>query len=129
MDALLMEIAKYIKPELSVLVIVAFCVGLWLKKNPKISDFLIPLILVVMCLILSTGYLLVATVIESWRDVLLVILSAITQAILIAFSAMGVYDVYKNTGKYIVYSKTMKLGNGVDAEKGIDDTEGGGTNG
>lgn len=107
MEQLLIEIAKYIRPELSILLIVSFCVGYWLKNISTLNNMLIPLILAFMCILLAVGYMLVATVINGWRDILLVVLCAITQGILISFSAMALYDIWSKTGKYLIMNKVL----------------------
>ncbi len=49
-------IARFIRPELVILVVCIYCIGLFLKKVPGVKDWLIPLILLGCSLVLTVLY-------------------------------------------------------------------------
>jgi hypothetical protein len=80
MDAIL----TYIKPELLILIVVLWFVGLALKKWDNVKDKYIPLILGGSGVLLAVIWVLATTAIPDWQGALMAIFVALTQGILCA---------------------------------------------
>lgn len=79
-------ISQFIKPELFVLVVVLWCLGLFLKKMPWFKvDWAIPLILLVVGVILTILYIAIILA-EGFTQI--TILAGIIQGILVAAVAV-----------------------------------------
>lgn len=80
------SIISFIKPELFILIIFLYCLGLFLKKIPMFRDeWLIPVILLGVSLFVTILYMAVVTVGEFTAEVLV---TGIIQSVIIAASAV-----------------------------------------
>ena len=80
---------EYVKPELLVVAIVLYFIGMGLKKTEKISDKYIPIILGVVGVIIAGIYVLATSTFNGYQSVLMAIFTALVQGILVA--ALSVY--------------------------------------
>lgn len=77
-------ILQYVKPELLVLAVVCYLVGIAIKKIETIKDKYIPLILGVFAVFMAGIYVFATSDFESAKNVLIAIFTAIVQGILCA---------------------------------------------
>lgn len=80
---------EYVKPELLVVAVVLYFIGMGLKKTEKISDKYIPIILGVIGVIFSGIYVIATSDFSGYQSVLMAIFTALVQGILVA--ALSVY--------------------------------------
>lgn len=80
---------EYIKPELLVVAIVLYFIGMGIKNTEKISDKYIPIILGVVGVIIAGIYVLATSTFNGYQSVLMAIFTALVQGILVA--ALSVY--------------------------------------
>lgn len=93
-------IVNYVKPELMVVAVVLYFVGIALKKTEQISDKYIPVILGIIGIILALIYVLAATMpIMTAGEVLMAVFTAIIQGILCAGLSTYVNQTIKQLGK------------------------------
>ncbi len=95
-----MEIAlKYVKPELLVLSVVLFFLGVGIKKSKLIKDEYIPLINGAVGIVLCALYVLATISSYTFRECLLAIFTAVTQGILVAGLSTYVNQIEKQISK------------------------------
>ena len=82
-------ITEYVKPELLVVSLVLYFIGIWLKKAEKIPDKYIPFILSIIGIILSCIWVLATSQLTGYQSVLMAIFTSIVQGILV--SALSTY--------------------------------------
>ena len=91
-----MQITDYIKPELIVVALVLYFVGMWIKQSEAVKDRYIPLINGgIICGI----YVLATSACRSGQEILMAIFTAITQGILLAGLSTYVNQIIKQIGK------------------------------
>lgn len=90
---------EYIKPELLVVAVVLYFVGIGLKKTELIKDKYIPVILGVIGVIVSAIYIIATTSINGYQEVLIVIFTAIVQGILVAGASVYINQIIKQSNK------------------------------
>lgn len=93
------ELVNYVKPELLVVAVVLYFLGIWLKKAEFMKDKYIPLVLggvgIVIC-----GIWVASTVeIREIQDVLNAIFATVTQGILVAGLSTYVNQIIKQLEK------------------------------
>ena len=76
-------IVGYVKPELVILAVALYLIGLWLK-NLAIKDKYIPLILGCISIAMSVIYVLATGDFDGYRSVLIAIFTSFIQGILVA---------------------------------------------
>lgn len=82
-------ILQYIRPELLVLVVMLYLIGVAIKKTKYIKDELIPFILGILGILVSAIYILaVSPVPTGYKDVLWLIFDIIVQGVLCAAAAV-----------------------------------------
>lgn len=77
-------IQNYIKPELLVVGIVLYFIGMGLKKTEKINDKYIPLLLGILGIIIAGIYVIATSIFNGYQSILMAIFTAIVQGILVA---------------------------------------------
>lgn len=77
-------IQQYVKPELIIVAIALYFVGLAIKKSEKIKDKYIPFILGTVGIVLALIWVLATSKFDGWQSILLAVFTAIVQGILIA---------------------------------------------
>lgn len=82
-------VKDYIKPELLVVAIVLYFVGIGIKKTEKISDKYIPVILGVLGIIISALYVVSTSNFNGYQSVIMAVFTSVVQGILVA--GMSVY--------------------------------------
>ena len=94
-----MDIMNYIKPELIVVAIVLYFVGMGLKQSQSVKDKNIPLFLGGIGVILSAVYVFAISTLTSPQDIALAAFTAITQGILVAGLSTYVNQLIKQSNK------------------------------
>ena len=79
-----MDIMNYIKPELIVVAIVLYFVGLGIKKAESIKDKYIPCILGILGIALATIWVFANSPIGTVQEILMAVFTSIVQGILVA---------------------------------------------
>ena len=96
----LVEILKeYIKPELLVVAIVLYFIGIGLKNTELIKDKFIPIILGILGVIISAIYIIATSTISRYQEVLTVIFTSIVQGILVAGASVYINQIIKQSNK------------------------------
>lgn len=92
-------ILNYVKPELMVVAVVLYFVGIALKKTERISDKFIPVILGMFGIMLALLYVIAASTVTGIQDILLAVFTAIVQGILCAGLSTYANQIWKQLGK------------------------------
>ena len=96
----LVEMLKeYIKPELLILAVVLYFVGMGIKNTELIKDKYIPIILGVAGVLISGIYIVATSIINGYQEVLTVIFTSIVQGILVAGASVYINQVIKQSNK------------------------------
>lgn len=93
------EIMNYVKPELLVVAVVLYFLGMALKQADTIKDKYIPLILGGISIVLCAIWVLATSTLGSGQDVAMAVFTAITQGILVAGLSNYVNQIVKQAGK------------------------------
>ena len=93
------QIMNYIKPELLVVAVVLYFVGMGLKKAQYFSDRHIPFTLGVLGCALSALYVFGTSVISNPQEISMAIFTAIVQGLLVAGMSTYVNQIIKQYGK------------------------------
>ena len=94
-----MDIMNYVKPELIVVAIVLYFVGLGIKKAENIKDKYIPCILGVLGIVLSAIWVCANSQLNTTQDVLMAVFTSIIQGILVAGLSTYVNQLIKQSNK------------------------------
>ena len=78
------QIMDYVKPELLVIAIVLYFIGMWLKQAQTVKDKYIPLLLGGMGIIISAVYIFATCQCNSSQKIALAVFTAVTQGVLVA---------------------------------------------
>ena len=96
----LVEMLKeYIKPELLVVAIVLYFIGIGLKNTELIKDKFIPIILGILGVIISAIYIIATSTINGYQEILTVIFTSIVQGILVAGASVYINQIIKQSSK------------------------------
>ena len=90
---------EYVKPELLVVAIVLYFIGMGIKNTEKISDKYIPIILGILGVIISAIYIVATSVFNGYQSVLMAIFTAIVQGIMVAGLSVYANQIIKQTQK------------------------------
>lgn len=90
---------NYIKPELLVVAIVLYFIGMGLKNAEKIADKYIPIILGVLGVIIAGIYVLATSDFNGYQSILMAIFTSLVQGILVAGASVYVNQVIKQLQK------------------------------
>lgn len=95
-----MEIlTQYIKPELIIVAIALYFVGMWIKGTESIKDKWIPLILGITGIVICAIWVLANTPIGTWQELLMAIFTSIIQGIMVAALSTYVNQLIKQHNK------------------------------
>ena len=94
-----MDIMNYIKPELIVVAIVLYFIGLGIKKAQKIKDKYIPLILGICGIVLAAIWVFANSPIGTTQEILMAVFTSIIQGILVAGLSTYVNQLIKQASK------------------------------
>lgn len=96
----LIEMLKeYIKPELIVVAVVLYFIGIGIKNTELIKDKYIPVILGILGVIISAIYIIATSTINGYQEILTVIFTSIIQGILVAGASVYINQVIKQSNK------------------------------
>lgn len=93
------QIMNYVKPELIVVAIVLYFVGMGLKKAEAVADKYIPLILGGVGIVLCSIWVLATNTLGTWQDTCMAMFTALVQGILVAGLSTYVNQVIKQVKK------------------------------
>lgn len=93
------QIMNYIKPELLVVAVVLYFIGMGLKKAQTFKDKYIPLILGAIGIVLCAIWVLGTSPLNTGQDIAMAIFTAIVQGILVAGLSTYINQVIKQTNK------------------------------
>ena len=93
------QIMNYVKPELIVVAIVLYFVGMGLKKAEAIKDKYIPLILGGVGVVLCAIWVLATCPLDTGQNIAMAIFTAIVQGILVAGLSTYVNQIIKQVQK------------------------------
>lgn len=92
-------IKEYIKPELLILAIVLYFLGVAIKNTEVIKDKYIPLVLGFVGIAFSAIYVVATSTITNYQDVLTIVFTSIVQGILVAGASVYVNQLIKQNNK------------------------------
>lgn len=93
------QIMNYVKPELIVVAVVLYFVGMGLKKAEAIKDKYIPLILGGVGVVLCAIWVLATCPLDTGQNIAMAIFTAIVQGILVAGLSTYVNQIIKQVQK------------------------------
>lgn len=93
------QIINYIKPELVVLSIVLYFIGMGIKKTEKIADNYIPMILGFLGIVLCAIWVMSTSSFGSTNDIFMGIFTALVQGVLVAGLSVYVNQMVKQANK------------------------------
>lgn len=94
-----MDIMSYVRPELLVVAVVLYFLGMWLKQADFIKDKYIPLVLGIVGIFVCGIYVVSVAAFATIQDILSAIFAAITQGILVAGLSNYVNQIIKQISK------------------------------
>ena len=92
-------IQNYIKPELLVVSIVLYFVGIGMKKTERINDKYIPTILGIIGVVISSIYIVATSIFNGYQSILMAIFTSIVQGILVAGLSVYANQIIKQAKK------------------------------
>ena len=93
------QIINYVKPELVVVAIVLYFIGMWLKKAETVADKYIPIILGVIGIVICGIYVVATCSLSGVQNIAMAIFTAVVQGILVAGLSTYVNQIIKQIGK------------------------------
>lgn len=93
------SIMNYVKPELLIVAVVLYFVGMWIKQSEAIKDKYIPLILGGAGIVLCAIWVLATCTCSSQHEIAMAVFVAITQGILVAGLSTYVNQIVKQAKK------------------------------
>lgn len=93
------QIMNYIKPELVVVAIVLYFIGMGLKQAQAVKDKYIPAILGIAGIFLATIYVIATCPLGTMQEIAMAVFTAIVQGILVAGLSTYVNQVIKQISK------------------------------
>lgn len=93
------QILSYVKPELVVVAVVLYFVGMGLKQSQAVPNKYIPIILGVIGIVICGIYVVATCSLSGVQNVAMAIFTAIVQGILVAGLSTYVNQIIKQVGK------------------------------
>ena len=93
------QILSYVKPELLIVVVVLYFIGVMIKKSENISDKFIPMILGILGMLICGLYVFATSTVSGSQEVAMALFAAITQGIIVAGLSTYVNQLIKQSGK------------------------------
>lgn len=93
------QIMEYVKPELVIVAVALYILGMFLKQTTMVLDKYIPVILGVVGIVLCAIWVFATTSVSSPQDIALAIFTAVIQGILVAGASTYVNQIVKQSGK------------------------------
>lgn len=92
-------IMEYVKPELVIVAVALYILGMFLKQTTMVLDKYIPVILGIVGIVLCAIWVFATTSVSSPQDIALAIFTAVIQGILVAGASTYVNQIVKQSGK------------------------------
>lgn len=93
------QIVNYVKPELLIVTVVLYFIGMGLKKAQTVKDKNIPLTIGVVGIMLCTIWVFATCAIANPQDIAMAAFTAITQGILVAGLSTYINQLIKQSSK------------------------------
>ena len=93
------QIMNYVKPELVVVAIVLYFIGMWLKKAETVADKYIPIILGVIGIAICGIYVVATWSLSGVQNIAMAVFTAIVQGVLVAGLSTYVNQIFKQLNK------------------------------
>lgn len=93
------QIMNYVKPELIVVAVVLYFIGMGLKQAQAVKDKYIPLILGGTGIVLCAVWVLATSPLGTGQDIAMAVFTAIVQGILVAGLSTYINQIIKQTNK------------------------------
>lgn len=93
------QIINYVKPELIIVAIVLYFLGVWFKQAAFIKDKYIPLVLGVVGIFVCGIWVAATSSFATASDIALAIFTSVVQGILVAGASTYTNQIIKQTGK------------------------------
>lgn len=93
------QIMNYVKPELVVVAVVLYFVGMALKKSQAVADKYIPIVLGVLGMIICGIYVVATCSLSGMQNVAMAIFTAVVQGILVAGLSTYINQIIKQANK------------------------------
>lgn len=92
-------VESYVKPELLVIAVVLYFVGMGIKNTEKIADKYIPIILGVLGVVIAGIYVLATSTLNGYQSILMAIFTSLIQGILVAGTSVYANQLIKQSQK------------------------------
>lgn len=96
---LMEQIVQYIKPELLIVSVILYFIGIWLKQAQTVKDKYIPLILGGLGIALCAVWVLATSPLRTGPEIAMAAFTAIVQGVLVAGLSTYVNQIIKQAGK------------------------------
>ena len=93
------QIMNYVKPELIVVAIVLYFLGMWLKQAAFIKDKYIPLVLGIVSIFVCGIWVMATATFATGQDIALAVFTAIVQGVMVAGLSTYVNQIFKQLNK------------------------------
>lgn len=93
------QIMNYVKPELLVVAIVLYFIGMGIKKTEYIMDKFIPMLLGIIGIILCAIWVFATCMCSNAQEIALAVFTSITQGILVAGLSTYINQLIKQSNK------------------------------
>lgn len=93
------QIMNYVKPELLIVAVVLYFIGIGIKKSETVSDKYIPAILGILGVVICGIYVIATCSVSGSQEIAMAIFTAITQGILVAGLSNYVNQIIKQASK------------------------------
>ena len=93
------QIMNYVKPELVVVAIVLYFIGMWLKKAETVADKYIPIILGVIGIAICGIYVVATCSLSGVQNIAMSVFTAIVQGVLVAGLSTYANQIFKQLSK------------------------------
>ena len=94
-----MDVMNYIKPELIIVAVVLYFVGMGLKRSEMVKDKRIPLILGIAGIVICAIWVFATSTMATGQDIAMAVFLSITQGILVAGLSTYVNQLLKQAKK------------------------------
>lgn len=93
------QIINYVKPELVVVAVVLYFVGIWLKQSQTVQNKYIPIILGVIGIVICGIYVIATCDLSGVQNIAMAVFTAVVQGVLVAGLSTYVNQIIKQIGK------------------------------
>ncbi|PJJ27818.1 phage holin family protein [Lacrimispora celerecrescens] len=93
------QIMNYVKPELIIVAVVLYFLGMGLKQSQTVKDKYIPLVNGAVGIVLCGVYVLATSACQTGQEIAMAIFTAITQGVLVAGLSTYVDQIIKQSRK------------------------------